>query len=103
MLQSHFCALQSTAFNSIVVKTPALPNYNFEFVPAHRLFLLRRLKNSTSGDIINFQHIFGEPAENIMTFFCLYVLKYNLQSKVKLYAALSIAINVLCPTLRNAF
>ena len=76
ILQSLFTLRNLRPFNSIVVKTPALPNNNFEFVPANRLFLFRLVEKQYLGDIINFQHVLGEPAENIMTFSGLYVADY---------------------------
>ena len=68
ILRSLFTLRNLRPFNSIVVKTPALPNNNFEFVPANRLFLLRLAEKQYLGNNINFQHVLGEPAENIMTF-----------------------------------
>ena len=82
-------------FNSIVVENPTIPNYSFNFVPAHWLFLPRCWKqylgryNKTFNIVLEIK-----PGENIMTHFRVYVLKYALQRKFGLYAALSIAVLV---------
>ena len=82
-------------FNSIVVENPTIPNYSLNFVPAHCL-LLQRCWKQYLGRYIKTFNIFLEikPGENIMTHFRVYALKYDLQRKFGLYAALSIAVLV---------
>ena len=104
MITKLFTHRNLRPFNSIVVENPTVPNYSFNFVPAHCLFLQRCWKQYLGRYIKTF-NIFLEikPGENIMTHFSVYVLKCDLQRKFGLYAALSIAVLACVQSVRNAF
>ena len=95
MITKLFTHRNLQPFNSIVVENPTIPNYSFNFVPAHCL-LLQRCWKQYLGRYIKTFNIFLEikPGENIMTHFRVYALKCDLQRKFGLYAALSIAVLV---------
>ena len=95
MITKLFTHRNLRPFNSIVVENPTIPNYSFNFVPAHCLFLQRCWKQYLGRYIKTF-NIFLEikPGENIMTHFRVYALKCDLQRKFGFFAALSIAVLV---------